>query len=213
MWHSVILVLVGHFDCKHRCHVEKIVTIAFILSSRWQDGESSIRMESNNLTEKLAPFVRQNYFSIYSNSLSYSLSNLSASKMKLIFKDSWLEGSRRREIWNWIIFENWHLATEFNYQILSNAFLEFSSSSEEERTRCDRFAIFKILWNSLDLLLGHIWNLFTLTKQKLWRQGTAPVWTDIYIISSPFDWGDWIAECNHTRLWSCDCYAMPWAVS
>ena len=59
----MILVLVGHFDCKHRCHVEKIVTIAFILSSRWQDGESSIRMESNNLTETLAPFVvRQNYF-------------------------------------------------------------------------------------------------------------------------------------------------------
>ena len=34
--------MVLHFDCKHRCHREKYVSTAFILSSRWQDGAESL---------------------------------------------------------------------------------------------------------------------------------------------------------------------------
>ena len=40
---SVISVMVGHFDCKHRCHIEQIVSIEFILPSRWQDGAENLQ--------------------------------------------------------------------------------------------------------------------------------------------------------------------------
>ena len=42
---SVISIMVGHFDYKHRCTVEKNVPIALILPSRWQDGAESLGME------------------------------------------------------------------------------------------------------------------------------------------------------------------------
>ena len=46
---SVISVMVGHFDCKHSCLVEKNVPIAFILpSSRWQDGAKSLGIETTS---------------------------------------------------------------------------------------------------------------------------------------------------------------------
>ena len=41
----MISVMVGHFDCKHSCIVEKNVPIAFILPSRWQDGAESLVIE------------------------------------------------------------------------------------------------------------------------------------------------------------------------
>ena len=37
--------MVGHFDYKHRCLVEKNVPIAFILPSRWQYGAESLGIE------------------------------------------------------------------------------------------------------------------------------------------------------------------------
>ena len=37
--------MVGHFDSKHRCHVEKNVPIAFILPSRLQDGAESLGID------------------------------------------------------------------------------------------------------------------------------------------------------------------------
>ena len=37
--------MVGHFDYKHRCLVEKNVPIALILPSKWQDGAESLGME------------------------------------------------------------------------------------------------------------------------------------------------------------------------
>ena len=37
--------MVGHFDYKHRCLVEKNVPIVLILPSRWQDGAGSLGME------------------------------------------------------------------------------------------------------------------------------------------------------------------------
>ena len=39
---SVIYIMVGHFDYKHRCLVEQNVPMVFILPSRWQDGEESV---------------------------------------------------------------------------------------------------------------------------------------------------------------------------
>ena len=42
---SVISIMVGHFDYKHRCLIEKNVPIVLILSSRWQDGAESLGME------------------------------------------------------------------------------------------------------------------------------------------------------------------------
>ena len=39
---SVISIMVGHFDSKYSCLVEKNVPIAFILSSRWQDDAESL---------------------------------------------------------------------------------------------------------------------------------------------------------------------------
>ena len=41
----MISIMVGHFDYKHRCLVEKNVPIALILPSRWQDGAESLGME------------------------------------------------------------------------------------------------------------------------------------------------------------------------
>ena len=38
---SVISIIVGHFDCKHSCVLEKNVSIVFILPDRWQDGAVS----------------------------------------------------------------------------------------------------------------------------------------------------------------------------
>ena len=37
--------MVNHFDYKHRCLVDKIVPIALILPSRWQDGAESLGIE------------------------------------------------------------------------------------------------------------------------------------------------------------------------
>ena len=42
----MISVMVGHFDCKHRCLSEKNIPIAFILPSRWQDGVESVVIET-----------------------------------------------------------------------------------------------------------------------------------------------------------------------
>ena len=41
----MISIMVGHFDYKLRCLVEKNVPIALILPSRWQDGAESLGME------------------------------------------------------------------------------------------------------------------------------------------------------------------------
>ena len=41
----MISIMVGHFDYKHRCLVEKNVPIVFILPSRWQDGAESLGMD------------------------------------------------------------------------------------------------------------------------------------------------------------------------
>ena len=42
---SVISIMVGHFNYKHRCLVEKNVPIVPILPSRWLDGAESLGME------------------------------------------------------------------------------------------------------------------------------------------------------------------------
>ena len=42
----MIPIMVGHFDCKQICHIEKNVSIAFILPSRWQDGAESLDMNN-----------------------------------------------------------------------------------------------------------------------------------------------------------------------
>ena len=34
--------MVGHFDCEHRCIIEKNVPIAFMLPSRWRDGAEGL---------------------------------------------------------------------------------------------------------------------------------------------------------------------------
>ena len=41
---SVISIMVGHFDYKHRCLAEKNVPKALILPSRWHDGAESLGM-------------------------------------------------------------------------------------------------------------------------------------------------------------------------
>ena len=41
----MISIMVGHFDYKHRCLIEKNVPIVLILASRWQDGAESLGME------------------------------------------------------------------------------------------------------------------------------------------------------------------------
>ena len=46
----VISVMVGHFDCKCSCLIEKNVPMAFILTNRWQDGAESLGIESDKLT-------------------------------------------------------------------------------------------------------------------------------------------------------------------
>ena len=38
--------MVGHFDCKHSCLVEKKAPIVFILPSSWQDGAESLGIET-----------------------------------------------------------------------------------------------------------------------------------------------------------------------
>ena len=43
---SGISVMIGHFDCKHRCLVEKNVPTVFIFPSRWQDGAESLGIET-----------------------------------------------------------------------------------------------------------------------------------------------------------------------
>ena len=45
---SVISIIVGNFDCKHRCLVEKNVITAFISPSRWQDGAESLGIETTS---------------------------------------------------------------------------------------------------------------------------------------------------------------------
>ena len=45
---SVIAIMVGHFDYKHRCLKEKNVPIVLILPSRWRDGTESLGMESTS---------------------------------------------------------------------------------------------------------------------------------------------------------------------
>ena len=40
---SVISIMFGHFDSKHRCHIEKNVPKAFISPSRWQFYAESVR--------------------------------------------------------------------------------------------------------------------------------------------------------------------------
>ena len=45
---SVIFIMVGHFDCKHRCHVEKNAPIRFILPNRWQNGAESLGIETTS---------------------------------------------------------------------------------------------------------------------------------------------------------------------
>ena len=42
---SVISIMVGHFDFKHRCLVEKNVLIALIIPSRWRDDAESLGIE------------------------------------------------------------------------------------------------------------------------------------------------------------------------
>ena len=42
---SVISIMVSHLDYKHRCLLEKNVSIALILHSRWQDGAESLEIE------------------------------------------------------------------------------------------------------------------------------------------------------------------------
>ena len=37
--------MVGHFDYKHRCLIEKNVPIDLFLPSRWQDGAESLAIE------------------------------------------------------------------------------------------------------------------------------------------------------------------------
>ena len=39
--------MVGHFDCKPSCLIEKNVRVAFILPSRWHDGAESLGIETN----------------------------------------------------------------------------------------------------------------------------------------------------------------------
>ena len=34
----MISIIVGHVECKHRCHGDENVPIAFMLPSNWQDG-------------------------------------------------------------------------------------------------------------------------------------------------------------------------------
>ena len=41
----VISIMVGHFDYKHRCLIEKNVSVMLILPSRWRDGAESLGME------------------------------------------------------------------------------------------------------------------------------------------------------------------------
>ena len=43
---SVISIMVGHFDYKHRCLIEKDVPMALILPSRWWYSAESLWMES-----------------------------------------------------------------------------------------------------------------------------------------------------------------------
>ena len=42
---SVISIMVGHFDHKHRCLIEKNVPITLILPSRWRYGAESLGIE------------------------------------------------------------------------------------------------------------------------------------------------------------------------
>ena len=58
---SVISMLVGHFDCKHRCIVEKNVPIAFILPSRWRDGAESLWLETTRCLCKSRYVNRAHY--------------------------------------------------------------------------------------------------------------------------------------------------------
>ena len=57
---SLISIMVSHFDCKHSCLVEKNVPIAFILPSRWQDGESRERDHQLSMLHdsKICPWHR-----------------------------------------------------------------------------------------------------------------------------------------------------------
>ena len=41
----MISIMVGHFDYKHRCLVEKNVPMELILPIRWWDGAESLGME------------------------------------------------------------------------------------------------------------------------------------------------------------------------
>ena len=38
----MISIMVSHFDYEHRCLIEKNVSIALILPSRWQDGAETL---------------------------------------------------------------------------------------------------------------------------------------------------------------------------
>ena len=42
---SVISIMVGHFDCKHSCLIEKNICKAFIFPNRWQDAAESLGIE------------------------------------------------------------------------------------------------------------------------------------------------------------------------
>ena len=43
---SLISIMVSHFDCIHKCYVEKNAYVAFILSSRLQNGAESLGIDT-----------------------------------------------------------------------------------------------------------------------------------------------------------------------
>ena len=53
----MISIIIGHFDYKHRCLVEKNVPTAFILPSRWQDGTYSLAVYDCILGQTFNPFL------------------------------------------------------------------------------------------------------------------------------------------------------------
>ena len=44
----MISIIVGHFDCKHSCVLEKNVSIVLILPDRWQNGAVSLWIETTS---------------------------------------------------------------------------------------------------------------------------------------------------------------------
>ena len=58
---SVISIMVSYFDCQQLCLMEKNVPIAFILSSRWQDGAESLGIECTSCLCTNAPSLKDSF--------------------------------------------------------------------------------------------------------------------------------------------------------